>query len=268
MLVLSALALVLQACVSIGPATHEPIRPAEYYAENDEYLDGLGGYAPDVSFNFSDAAYYPWWSIDYYYLGSHAYRPAYWPGPRGSLGFQFGFPAHYWSYYGFYSPFYYPYSTYAWYDPWYGWPRYGIGTNLFWFEYNSWASRNGGQSGDRDNRYGSSSYGTNLYPDYRNQQNAFYDPRDRSGTRPSNSPGLAVTSATRTGSMQVRSRTDTKIRQSRTGSTATVARPGVSRQSSPTMSRPAVTTARPSSIPRSSSSSSVRNPQTGKKQKR
>lgn len=268
LLVLSALALVLQACVSNSPTTYESIRPAEYYAENDEYQDALGGYAPDVSFNFSHAAYYPWWSMDYFYLGSHAYRPGYWPGSRNSLAFRFGYPAGYWSYYGFYSPFYYPYSTYAWYDPWYGWPRYGIGTNLFWREYSAWTYNNSSQSRSRDSRYGSSSHGTSLYPDYRNNTDAFYDPRDRSGTRPANGSGAAMTSATRTGTMQVRSRTDTKIRQSRTGSTATVARPGVSRQPSRTASRPVVTTPRPSPVPRSGSSSSVRNPNTGKKQKR
>jgi len=79
-----------------------------YYAEDDPsyavYSDGYAG-----------VAYYPWSSLDYFYLGYHPYPGwglGYGYGAYGS-GFSFGVS------YG-YSPWYYPYNAYGYYySPWY-----------------------------------------------------------------------------------------------------------------------------------------------------
>ena len=271
LLLLSALVLMLQACASYDPHTYGTIRPDEYYAQNDEYRSAFEQATPDVSAGFASAEQYPWWSMDYYYMGSHLYRPGYWTSPRYTPGFSLGYRAGFWPYYSFYSPFYYPYSTYAWYDPWTGYPRYGIGTNLFWREYSAWASQNNIPSVTRQDRYGRSVYSsreqrTSLYQNYRNNS-AFYDVRDRSGVRSSDTPGIAVTSGTRSGSTQVRRRADTKVWQSRTGATSVTRSPGISQPSSRSISRPSNSTARPPSIPRSQPSTNARTSSTVKKHK-
>lgn len=136
---LMACALALQGC-AVYSNPYEPTGRIQYRGASayDEYAHDEG--EPIVDLSIRDVSYYPWWSIDYYYLGSHYYRPGYFGSPYLSLGFNYGVPPYYWPYYGFYSPFYYPYASYAWYDPWYGWPRYGIGTDLFWTNV-FWASR-------------------------------------------------------------------------------------------------------------------------------
>lgn len=56
--------------------------------------------------------YYPWASVDYFYLGNNYYRPA------SSISFSFGF-------YGggaWYPPYYGPFYYAAWYQPFYGFP--------------------------------------------------------------------------------------------------------------------------------------------------
>ncbi|MCW8926149.1 MAG: hypothetical protein OQJ84_07835 [Xanthomonadales bacterium] len=76
-----------------------------YYAEDDpDYVVYSGTYTSDV--------YYPWYSLDYFYLG---YYPSSWYSfaygyPSGfSLGLNYGF-----------SPWYYPNHHYGYYSPWYG----------------------------------------------------------------------------------------------------------------------------------------------------
>ena len=75
-----------------------------YYAEDDPsyvvYSDSYAG-----------VAYYPWSSLDYFYLGYY---------PYSGFGFNYGYGG------GFsfgisyaYSPWYYPYSYYGYYSPWY-----------------------------------------------------------------------------------------------------------------------------------------------------
>jgi hypothetical protein len=62
----------------------------------------------DYSASYASTRYYPWWSVDYFYLGG-AYGHSH---SRYSLGFSYGHS--YDRYYGWYDPF-------AWYyDPW-GW---------------------------------------------------------------------------------------------------------------------------------------------------
>lgn len=75
-----------------------------YYAEDDPsyvvYSDPYAGFA-----------YYPWSSLDYFYLGYYPY-PAWGFGYGYYSGFSFGVG------YG-YSPWYYPYNNYGYYSPWY-----------------------------------------------------------------------------------------------------------------------------------------------------
>jgi hypothetical protein len=88
-----------------------------YYAEDDPsyvvYSD------PYASF-----AYYPWSSLDYFYLGYNPY-PSWGFGYSYYNGVSFGISYRY-------SPWYYPYNYYGYYSPWYashyhyypGWHRY------------------------------------------------------------------------------------------------------------------------------------------------
>jgi hypothetical protein len=138
-LMLIACAVALQGCVTYSNP-YEPAGRVQYGGEGA--YDGYGYDEGEtiVDLTIADAAYYPWWSVDYYYLGSHYYRPIYLRGPYYSLRYNFGYPPNFWPYYGFYSPFYYPYSSYAWYDPWTGFPRYGIGLDFPWLDV-YWARR-------------------------------------------------------------------------------------------------------------------------------
>ena len=72
-----------------------------YYAEDDpSYVLNSGDFSGDV--------YYPWSSLDYFYMG-------YWPYP--GYGFAYGYPfglayspwGYHYGYYGYYSPRYYAY---------------------------------------------------------------------------------------------------------------------------------------------------------------
>jgi hypothetical protein len=74
-----------------------------------------------LSPSYFDAAWYPWWSMDYFYLGSHYYRPF---DSSFSFGLYSGYP--------YYSPYFFPgyysawYAPYRYYDPWFG-GNYGWG---------------------------------------------------------------------------------------------------------------------------------------------
>jgi len=74
-----------------------------------------------LSPSYFDAAWYPWWSMDYFYLGSHYYRPF---GSPFSFGLYSGYP--------YYNPYFFPgyysawYAPYRYYDPWFG-GSYGWG---------------------------------------------------------------------------------------------------------------------------------------------
>ncbi|MDX1554416.1 MAG: hypothetical protein R3212_00145, partial [Xanthomonadales bacterium] len=134
-LLLTLSIVVLQGCIHYH-YTYETPQYA-YDGVDDPYAHDEG--APVTDVRFADASYYPWWSIDYYYLGRHHYRPPYLRNTyqrhryfSPAYAYSYGIGPHYWPYYAFYSPFYYPYATFAWYDPWYGWPRYGIGTTIIW----------------------------------------------------------------------------------------------------------------------------------------
>ena len=128
-----------------------------YYAEDDPsyvvYSDSYAG-----------VAYYPWSSLDYFYLGYNPY-PRYGFGYGYGGGFSFGIS------YG-YSPWYYPYSYYGYYSPWYAsynhYPYYPA-----WRPYRGYYShynrghhkyKKGHRGGGHDDRYAG---------------NDNYDPRNR-----------------------------------------------------------------------------------------
>ena len=102
-LLILPLLLLLTGCVTYYyPQT--ALQDGVYYAEDDPsyvvYSDSYAG-----------VAYYPWSSLDYFYLGYNPY-PRYGFGYGYGSGFSFGIS------YG-YSPWYYPYSYYGYYSPWY-----------------------------------------------------------------------------------------------------------------------------------------------------
>jgi len=89
-----------------------------YYAEDDpSYVFNSGDY--------SGVVYYPWSSLDYFYLG---YRP--YPG----FGFVYDYPIG-WGY----SPWGYPYAYYGNYSPWY----FSHSQSSYWRSYNGNCSHHG-----------------------------------------------------------------------------------------------------------------------------
>jgi hypothetical protein len=83
------------------------------------YDDGQGVYYEDPgavysvtsSASFAYAAAYPWWSMDYFYLGHHPWRP--WP-------------------HAYYSPYFYPYYFSVLYPPWHWHSHYWHGGYYAW----------------------------------------------------------------------------------------------------------------------------------------
>lgn len=95
-LLMLALLILLTGCVTYyQPET--ALEDGVYYAEDDpSYVFNSGDY--------SGATYYPWLSLDYFYLSYGAYY---------DYGFTYGYP------YGWaYSPWGYPYVYHGYYSPW------------------------------------------------------------------------------------------------------------------------------------------------------
>lgn len=188
---------------------------------------------PVVDVSIADVAYYPWWSVDYYYLGGHYYRPAYLRGPSFPLGYRFGYPAYYWPYYGFFSPLYYPYASYAWYDPWTGFPRYGIGLDFPWLEV-YWARRYRDYVSDHHPpgyQYGNSRHGYPLsrrevLTDARDRANPGDDLLRREAPPISREVWTAPTMSETGTLMEVRSRRERKIQESHIGPAPVQSSPG------------------------------------------
>jgi len=124
----------LAGCVSYYyPET--AIQDGVYYAEDDPAY--VNNSYVDYSYSYAGAAYYPWWSMDYFYLG---YRPRVSYG-YGDYGYGYGYGGY--GGYGYagggfsigisygYSPWYYPYYNYpyyGYYSPWYHpFNNYGYG---------------------------------------------------------------------------------------------------------------------------------------------
>ncbi len=110
LLILSLLVL-LSGCVSYYyPET--ALEDGVYYAEDDpSYVVYQGGYP--------GAAYYPWSSLDYFYMGFNPY-PRYAYFHRFPLGFSYGYAPWYYpyGYYGYYSPLYASYYHYPYFPVW------------------------------------------------------------------------------------------------------------------------------------------------------
>jgi len=107
---LSLSVVLLSGCVYYTPY------PEPTYAGSDESVEYYEQ-AYDTSVVYRSSYYYPWWSMDYFYLGNHYYHPS------SSISFSFSYGGYPW-----YSPYhgYYPYSNYysSWYRPYYGYPYY------------------------------------------------------------------------------------------------------------------------------------------------
>ena len=71
-LLLLACTLAVHGCVTYSNP-YEPGRGGYTGSAYDPYYDDEG--EPVVDITVADVAYYPWWSVDYYYLGGHYYRP-------------------------------------------------------------------------------------------------------------------------------------------------------------------------------------------------
>jgi hypothetical protein len=137
-----------------------------YYAEDDpSYAVYSGGYTGSV--------YYPWYSLDYFYLG-------YYPSPRYSYAYTY--PGGFWIgfNYGF-SPWYYPSHYYGYYSPWYG-------SHHHHHYYPAWRPYQGYYSRQHDGRYQKNHHrderrdryaGNGQYGSGRND-NDRYDRRNRS----------------------------------------------------------------------------------------
>jgi len=90
-----------------------------YYAQDDPayinnaYVSG--------SYYYAGAAYYPWWSMDYFYLGYQPYGYPYYGyagygayvGGGFSIGISYGYSPWYYPYYSYYSPWYRPHRRYG-----------------------------------------------------------------------------------------------------------------------------------------------------------
>lgn len=144
-LLILPLLVLLTSCVSYYyPQT--ALQDGVYYAEDDpSYVVYSNSYA--------GAAYYPWSSLDYFYLGYYPY-PGYRIGYGYGGGFSFGIS------YG-YSPWYYPYGYYGYYSPRYAFynqypyfparrPYYGYYSHYNRGHHNS---NRGHRGGGHDNRY-------------------------------------------------------------------------------------------------------------------
>lgn len=222
-------ALAVQGCVY-----YYPVRDAGgtvYYTEKPYRAE---------SADFANAAYYPWWSLDYYYLGKHNYRPAYF-SPVSDWHFSLGLSYAYSPFYPWYGPHRYPYYFGFGYSPWYYWPHYTFGFN-YWYDpywYHCYYKhphhrhRHGDDYAHRGGPYSGGDFGM----DRRDGVNRYAPPRDdRSGAATSRFVSVAPASGSRDRGMEVRSRADRKIRESHIGpspvtgpsSVVRVTTPGVS----------------------------------------
>ena len=115
------LTILLSGCVTYYyPET--ALEDGVYYAEDDpSYVIDSSGYV--------DASYYPWSSMDYFYLDYYAYpRFGYYGGL--SIGIGYGYSPWYYGprYYGYYSPWYAWHAPYYHHSHYYAWrPYYGHG---------------------------------------------------------------------------------------------------------------------------------------------
>jgi len=166
--------ILLTGCVSYYyPQT--ALKDGVYYAEDDpSYVV--------YSNSYSGIAYYPWYSLDYFYMGYHPYpRYGYGGGGRWSFGFGFGYSPWYhpYGYYGYYSPWYASYNHYPYYPAWR--PYHG-----YYSRHNGGYHRGGGDHrGGRHDRYAGNDRYDQLDPgDDSGQSNGGSDDRGSRGNPP------------------------------------------------------------------------------------
>ncbi|NOR19740.1 MAG: hypothetical protein GQ538_06585 [Xanthomonadales bacterium] len=146
--------LLLSGCVTYYyPET--ALEDGVYYAEDDpSYVIDSSGYV--------DASYYPWSSLDSFYLG---YYPTVRYGYGYSSGFSFGISYGYspWNY-GYYSPWYAWHAPYYHYNHYYAWrPYYGHGHHYYGYgnRHNKGKGHNKNYRNDSDYRYAGDHNGGN-----------------------------------------------------------------------------------------------------------
>lgn len=112
-------AVALSGCATYGDRqAHEP-GTGDTYDERVYADERYDDFTPDLGWAFGhSSAYYPWRSMDYFYLGFHHYRPSY------LWGFRHFSPWHPYVYHPWYSS-YAGGWPYRWHDPWYGFGGYG-----------------------------------------------------------------------------------------------------------------------------------------------
>jgi hypothetical protein len=186
-----------------------------YESYEEEYVDPAY-HESDYSSHYSAANVYPWWSLDYFYLGSShrhsTFSIGYHHGPRYNYAWYdpwsaWGYPA--WDYYSFWGPydrFYSPLSFSVWYSPFYyrssgywGWNdyywrnRYNRHHRSHHRDHDRWADHNR-YDGRRDDRYGSRDHngsGTldrNVASRDRNRFDPYDSDRDRNRRRGEDGP--------------------------------------------------------------------------------
>jgi len=126
MLISSLVLVMLAGCVSpyrsmpaseYGSYEAAPQAPSREAYYDDAYADYP---AYGQSSAYSGTAYYPWWSMDYFYLGGPYYHPSY--GTSFSFSLSSGYPYYGPNYYpGYYSAWYGPYYYGPWFGTYYGW---------------------------------------------------------------------------------------------------------------------------------------------------
>jgi len=260
-LLILPLTVLLTGCVSYYyPET--ALEDGVYYAEDDpSYAVYSGGYA--------GAAYYPWSSLDYFYMGYNPY-------PRYGFGYGYGVYGSGFSFgisYG-YSPWYYPHNYYGYYSPWYAsiyhYPYYPA-----WRPYHGYCSHRNGcyhknqrnhrgnghdryaRNGHDDRRYRSGDdTDRDKYTDERRDRD-YVDSYDASSVRRYVSTAPAGNSSNR--GMVIRSRESTKIGKNRvhsnksapvqtvspTASSTRVVQPKYSTRQSASARPPSSTSSRP-----------------------
>ncbi|MBA7645837.1 hypothetical protein ES703_53596 [subsurface metagenome] len=120
------LLMILSGCATYYVPVTEYEEFPEYVEGDSSYYVGDGYEYTDYSASYESAHVYPWWSVDYFYLGSHQSRSNFSVGINYGHGYNnFGYSN------GWYDPFYQPYSPYSYYSPlhfswWYA-PYYDYG---------------------------------------------------------------------------------------------------------------------------------------------
>ncbi len=156
--------LLLSGCVTYYyPET--ALEDGVYYAEDDpSYVIDSSGYV--------GVSYYPWSSLDYFYLGYYPYsRHGYGYYDNFSFGISYGYSPWYYrpTYYGYYSPWYAWHAPYYHYSHYYAWRPYnghhynyyGHGNRHYGNKYKRGKGHNKGYRNDSDYRYAGNGNGNN-----------------------------------------------------------------------------------------------------------